>query len=428
MKEYSKIDNFYLFSVYIFAFLFSFGLHITNLAASIFVFTSILYFFVSKDKKISINSEQKIILALFLILYLLTFSGIFYFGNTKRSWQLIFLKIYLFLIPISVVVNKKILSSNLEKIFNFFILGNFISSLLLIIRAIFRSVIIQKGHIFFSAAEQKNVSFFRSVVNGGNHFFYTDFSFFYHPSYISLFTLFIIAILLFFKINEKGKLNKIIYKNKLFLIIFFSIMLFLYNSKANILAMGVLYFYYILTSSIRKKILYILLFCLIFIGFLFINPRTSSFYQNLKKNPDRYVKKEGLDRIYIWKASVNVLKSHLLIGVGVGNVQDYLQKEYDTQVKVLKGDKYNCHNEFFQISLENGLFGLSVFLLFLFVIFLQALRTKNLLLIAFLLLIVVNFLFESMLSRVAGVMFFSFFLSLLVFADIENDKENIYLE
>jgi hypothetical protein len=74
------------------------------------------------------------------------------------------------------------------------------------------------------------------------------------------------------------------------------------------------------------------------------------------------------------------------------------------------------------------LFGLSVFLLFLFVIFLQALRTKNLLLIAFLLLIVVNFLFESMLSRVAGVMFFSFFLSLLVFADIENDKENIYLE
>jgi O-antigen ligase len=153
-------------------------------------------------------------------------------------------------------------------------------------------------------------------------------------------------------------------------------------------------------------------------------------------NPIQYVKNKPGDktgnevRLVMWAATILEIKDHPW-GVGTGNVDEHLSSRLSyLGQKTLshKDDKghirYNPHNQFLQTTLEVGFIGLIFLLTYIFGLMKLAWKHKN----AFLAIVAgglfFNALFESVLQRQSGIVFFSFLLSLLAMA-IKHQKSEI---
>ncbi len=123
-------------------------------------------------------------------------------------------------------------------------------------------------------------------------------------------------------------------------------------------------------------------------------------------------------RLYKWKYTTKVIASAPLLGVGTGDAQDELQKEY-LKENFLIGyeNNFNAHNQFLQSTLELGLVGLFIFLGYLFVSIQHGIKSKMWIHVIFVGVFVVSCSTESMLEANKGIVFFSFFNCLFTFAD-----------
>ena len=125
-------------------------------------------------------------------------------------------------------------------------------------------------------------------------------------------------------------------------------------------------------------------------------------------------------RLIMWTVTIKAWSKHPL-GVGTGNVDEYLSSELKAvgqDEMALKNDQneitYNPHNQFLQTGLEIGLFGIAAFLLLLSLAIKKGLRTKNWLLVLVVSSLIFNCLFESILQRQSGIVFFTFWICILV--------------
>lgn len=132
-------------------------------------------------------------------------------------------------------------------------------------------------------------------------------------------------------------------------------------------------------------------------------------------------------RLIMWTASCYEIMEHPL-GVGTGNVDDYLSKRLVAlhQLELAKMDenhsiKYNPHNQFLQTALEIGILGLIFLVLFISSAIRDALRTKNYLLLFICSSLVFNSLFESMLQRQSGIVYFAFWMCILLVIDRQQN-------
>ncbi len=136
-------------------------------------------------------------------------------------------------------------------------------------------------------------------------------------------------------------------------------------------------------------------------------------------------------RLVMWTVTVEEMAKHPL-GVGTGNIDAHLSarlKRYG-QLDLAKKDdhgaiQYNPHNQFLQTGLEIGLVGLLALLLIVGVSWRIARQHKNYLLMAIVASLVVNSLFESMLQRQSGIVFYSFWICVLVMMSTSYLKEKI---
>jgi O-antigen ligase len=133
-------------------------------------------------------------------------------------------------------------------------------------------------------------------------------------------------------------------------------------------------------------------------------------------------------RLVMWTVTLEEIAKHPL-GVGTGNVDAHLSqrlKQYG-QLDLAKQDEhdaiqYNPHNQFLQTGLEIGLFGLFVLLFFIVQTWRLARTYKSYLLMAVVASLVVNSLFESMLQRQSGIVFYAFWICLLTVISVTNTK------
>lgn len=148
-------------------------------------------------------------------------------------------------------------------------------------------------------------------------------------------------------------------------------------------------------------------------------------------NPIQYVQdkpgyKTGNEiRLIMWTVTILEILDHPM-GVGTGNIDEHLSErlyEYgqlDLAKKDSKGSiRYNPHNQFLQTTLEIGIFGVSIFLIYLILLARLAWKRKDIILLVLVGSLFFNCLFESILQRQSGIIFYSFFLSLMVVI-IEN--------
>ncbi len=261
-------------------------------------------------------------------------------------------------------------------------------------------------------------------VFAGSHF-----SFVHHPTYFSAyaFTAMIIVSSWFKRTSEK-KLRWSL--GLLFLIL--CLVQFLCASLAGLLVL-IIYLgvecLILIRSAFGKRVFYFSLLLAPFLMFLSfrIIPGLKTQYNTsityLKeylRNPTQFVRDKQTyvggneTRLIMWTASYLELRDHPS-GVGPGNLNRHLGERLESlgQPPQMVEKKLNPHNQYLQTGLETGIAGLIVLLSMLICGISGAIKKSEWLLLAIILNLAFNMLFESMLQRQSGIVFFVFFIALL---------------
>lgn len=117
-------------------------------------------------------------------------------------------------------------------------------------------------------------------------------------------------------------------------------------------------------NGYKKLSATILIFCIALpIGFGILQPNEFKNSRIVKRatNFDLSKDKSSMERIYLWKSSIQMVKDYPLAGIGLGRFGDLYQEKY-----ILKeaGNPHlnHAHNNFFQVAAETGIIGLFAFL------------------------------------------------------------------
>ncbi|HUX95560.1 MAG TPA: O-antigen ligase family protein [Bacteroidales bacterium] len=283
--------------------------------------------------------------------------------------------------------------------------------------ALYKSLNIVEGTLVFDAIPQDYIWL--------NYFYGSDLTLTQHPSYISMYVLLssVISLEAFFNYSQR------FWVRLGWLVIGIILLLSLYflSSRAAILIgiiMLSLYFGLKLNEIGKKKLTWLMVIFLV-IAVSYVTFKLADQSQNSIKSlffSQQANNKLTRDpRSVIWKSALDVSGKNLLVGVGIGDVRNELAREYYKRGEVnMAKERLNAHNQFLEILLESGIIGLGIFLLIITIMFYIAFVDKNIIYGVFLVTIILFFLFESILYRLAGVTFFSLFSFLL----IHNNEEN----
>jgi len=211
-------------------------------------------------------------------------------------------------------------------------------------------------------------------------------------------------------------------KINLLLALTFTVFVFLIAARIAIITIILVLLYY-LQLKLHRKFKIIAFFSVLILAFFIISNTPSlskrvlhsdvqfsdTYFQKIQKHEPRYI---------IWSHSLSLIdKNHALFGYGFEGYQNKLLKKYEKIPQVKKREwfiqeQFNSHNQFLDILLSQGLFGLIIFLLFFYYLFKESLRsdTKFLLLLS----IVMFFMVYNNFHRVIGVFIFALIYSLIV--------------
>ena len=247
-------------------------------------------------------------------------------------------------------------------------------------------------------------------------FFYVQFSSIMHPSYYGMYLSFAIAILLF----DKEILFRTFYKIPASL--FLSVGVVLSSSKSAIItlviifAVKVLHKFFVKKNVVSSLILLssvVLSFLAVFIFLPQALNRIKDMKQTLQSNEQTL--NTTSSRIAIWKHAISIIKDSPIIGYGTGDVNDVLQKTYNAENEQdMKDRKFNAHNQYLQTTLAVGVLGLILLVIPFIFLFINSYHQKTIVPQLFVLIILVNMLFEAMFETQAGIVFISFFLFLFL--------------
>jgi len=376
------------------------------------VFISLLFlnWLIEGDFKNKFQSIFKNKLAiLFTSFYLLHLIGLIYTQNIYSGLFDIQVKFSLLLFPL-IFASRPLIQKELNVVFVFFIAGAILTSLIMLGRAIY---------------------LYNSLGNI-DCFFYQSFSFLIHPSYLSMYLNVAIVWLLINMWQNKFSTQRFLNFFALLIISFFAFINVLLASKMGLLTMILVFIgfliYYIVS---RKK--YILGFAGIFLITISIysiihfvptiRTRVNTAISAITDfNTNQTQSESTAVRLLVWKAANKVISENLFFGVGTGDTKDVLLNEYKNRgMTGALEHKLNTHNAFYQVFISLGIIGFILFLANLFIPLRFSFRTSKSLYLVFLLIIIFNFLTESMLETQAGVMFYAFFNSMICFCCFETD-------
>ncbi|MGM0647473.1 MAG: O-antigen ligase family protein [Bacteroidota bacterium] len=344
---------------------------------------------------------------LFLALYLAHFVSVVYSDNQHAAWFSLEVKMALLLFPVLVVLMMQHhFEKKLSWIFIAFLAGN-------IVAMIYNIVMAAVSHASFS----------------WNHFVYQKLSFFLHPSYYSLYLDFALAVLLFYflpRSQHAGRNTRIIVISISVVIFGFIIML---SSRAGILAafcvLMIKTIQLVVHSNLSRLLkVFLFLFAFIFLSVVTVSNKRmqsamSNFTDNFRLDQEQLKGEKRISsaqtRLLLWKSSLNVIHDHWLIGTGSGDANDEITREliHIVDNPSIFTKNYNAHNQFLDTFVALGVIGFVLLMALLFWPLIVAIKTENYLLMALAVLLIVHLMFESMVNRQAGVIFFSFFLPLL---------------
>lgn len=258
-----------------------------------------------------------------------------------------------------------------------------------------------------------------------------------HPTYYSLYILFSMGAL--FYLHRNGVRRTIVERSRWLIglvTVFFSILIFLASIRFIFLlyiVSGLLLVcvYTIKTQDLKKGILLLAGLVSLVVLALSTNSVLRERLIQVKESyryrlsPERQEGYNGFTtRLAQWESSLPIIKEAPVFGVGPGDVQDKLQEAYKKNfLKYSYRDRLNAHNQYVQTTLGLGIVGLLALLATIVLPAVLAIRRKNYLALAFLILFSACCLTESMLYVHKGIVFFSFFSSLFTFHMLTRETQ-----
>jgi O-antigen ligase len=238
-----------------------------------------------------------------------------------------------------------------------------------------------------------------------------------HPTYFSLFVVLALSFLLTF---ERG-----IFKR---LAVFFLVLIALLLAvRIAIVALIFIAAFQVRTLDIKlKRIVQISAFSLLIITVLVLSSPLAfqRFVADFSQSDGE--KLTGVNmRVFHWKASLAVLKDHYLIGVGTGDEQHALDQQY-CKFGLNELKDFNSHNQYLFDMIGTGIAGLCILLCLLIVPLRFYRHSSNHIAMLFMVTITVYCMTECLLVVNKGLMFFSFFYSLLSFCGEKDLIKNEY--
>ncbi|MGS2738802.1 O-antigen ligase family protein [Sinomicrobium sp. M5D2P17] len=409
MKNLSYIikDNGYVYGACLFAFLLPFNQFVSTFAIVLWLLLSI-----TSLKKENINKNR--LLGLFPLLYILYGISLLYSQN--ESFYILERKLSLIIFPLLFFLHKYH-EHQRKAILRMFIYGLMISGLLCLMIAIFKSSHFENGVLYFKANVEDGRGFIESIMYGGNYFFGNYFSVFHQTVYYAIYLCVGVAILLWGKrIFEK--------KTRTALLFFFIMLLFLISNKASYLVLFAILLIKLTftdTLTVKRKFIIIITVLIVSIAFNFVNPRMGLSLRKILTKGIELEKTARYDyklRLLSWDAAITLIKEEPVIGYGVGDAQDYLNDVYEQNGYVWPFKwSLNAHNEYLQLWIETGIFGVVIFLIILFVLLRHGIYNhRNSLALSIFIIFFMNALFESYLNRYSGISFFSFMYCFIISA------------
>jgi O-antigen ligase len=347
---------------------------------------------------------KKSLIVLFFLINLISF---IYSKNINNALKLLETQISLALIPFLIFPFYKSTTRIKDLIFKAYILVIFVAIAFSLIN------FISKGYFLLTIENSNN---FRRALDYSSHYKLSNLL---HPSYYSMFVL--LALVFFVKVVNLNSKTKVIF-GSVFIIYLVSFLIILGSRAALICLLFLMVYYGYKVLSNNSVITKLIVFAL----FLFITAslmKYSRFNSNIIAIRSMSSIEEIDIRVSLWKDAFIVWKEKPLFGHGVGDsknrlVEVHKLRNIDEAVK----RKYNCHNQFLETATQTGFLGLIILLLVFAIPLYQSIKKKQELLFLFLMISFINFLFESMLQRIAGVVFFAFWYSFLWLVYYKHEK------
>ncbi|MDP2385892.1 MAG: O-antigen ligase family protein [Bacteroidota bacterium] len=370
--------------------------------AIVLVLSLTVFFFLGKLKTGLANFIHNKWAYLFLAFFLIHAICYFFSHNKAEAGTAIEIKLGFIAFPL-LIFTQQYSRIDIRKVLRSFAIGTIVCSLFNIVRGVF---------YFITENEIK-------------YFFYSEFSFFMHPSYYAMYAVFSIVILSLFGFNyfKKSAFNVAIVVVASILL---GVCIFMSSSKMGMLSLFVslpVILFYVLVKQKKFLLLGAILFT-IASGLFFVLRSEFAPVQRLKNAFNFASSSEIIDkttgesnavRVLIWSEASTLIKQHLLLGVTPGDANDELYKAYEKEGMTGALEKHlNAHNQFLQTAIGTGLVGTLLLFLLTFGILITGFIRKEMVMILFGLIIILNFLVESMLQTQAGTLFFVFFAPLLL--------------
>jgi O-antigen ligase len=375
-----------------------------------------LILWITSFRELELKFVDRIRLNLPPILYFLIIMLYFLFGTPE--WK--YLEGYLMFLLVPVFCFPVFSSACFKANRGFFILS-FVYGLVIICLFEFgRAIYLNTLHIDYRPDTtfdyDSNTSPFRSQL----------LSFMEHPTYLSMKAIF--AICLLFVTRKETKTSSLFLGLQVALLLIY---IYFLSSRTIFIALVILclYFFYIILKKYRLHFLMLVVIPLFIYGtyLLFdLNPRFSGKLELIKdsfsKGEDELKRIEP--RIILWETSIDVIKNHPVLGVGL-KARDILADEYRNRgYSYFSEVRLNAHNQFLETQLTFGIPGSAALLLMLFapLFFRKSFREPELY-ISFLIILVTVFIFESALVRMWGIMFYTVFYCFTVNTEPELESD-----
>lgn len=380
------------------------------------------------------QSSYGIVFYLSILYFMSHILGTLHSEHTYNAWFKVQIKLPFLLFPLIFLYKNPIVEKNIKKILLAFVFGSFLNTIYILVAALQRSLylwgdeLVVISWVYPADFSKTRLELLRL---GESEFTYSSLSHFFHPAYVAMYLTLSVAILFYFLKTHSFKQNYLRIIFKAFIVVF-SLIIILLNSRAGILTLSFIVILSLYLQIIKYKryfsgILYSLLFSTL-IYFALFHTRFSK-PMNLKETNTPAIDageevQQKNERLLIWETAFYTIKENFWTGVGIGDVKEELYEK--NEVKQIRKDDvhmFDSHNQFLQTFLGLGIFGFLLFVLFYGAPFFISIFQQRFLLFSHLSIVGINMLFESILERSYGVIFFSLiFYILMAYSPSYSDK------
>jgi O-antigen ligase len=345
------------------------------------------------------------------LLYLLYVAGMLYTSDTGTGGRDLETKLSLFILPLVMVSSEMVSAETLKKVLHAFVAGCGIAMLLCTGHSIYD---------YYDEIAQVRAGLVHDTYISTEFFFASRLSWFVHPSYCAMYVTFAMAWVF---VCATARETDLFFVLLLALNLAFTVFILFLASKLGMVTAMLCWLVFIIAFIRKRKwYLYGTVFFVLLMGGVFllatrsqiIASRFAYAWQAINAPVDITSSESSTVRLLIWKAGREVIGEHVLAGVGTGDLHAALDEKYTKYGMTGALEHHlNAHSQYLQTFITIGLPGILVLLWMLVRPLARAWRWGAWMFFFFILLFMINILVESMLELEAGVLFFSFFYSLL---------------